>query len=140
MNIGFGIPQIGIILISLLDSLLWFSMTLTSPPLMMFTLYPNNPVNEILPHGDTTHFVSFVWNHLHYAVLYYNIDTRSVTVFDGLNQDIRKWQDHIIHTVKTYGLKPPFSSATCKFQYDLYVDKYVRRRKEIGEERYDVGD
>ena len=83
--------------------------------LMVFTPYPNNPVNEILPYGDTTHVVSVVWNRLHYAVLYYDIDKRSVTVFDGLNQDIRKWQDHIIHTVKAYGLKPPFSSATCEF-------------------------
>ena len=26
--------------------------------LMVFTPYPNNPLNEILPHGNTTHFVS----------------------------------------------------------------------------------
>jgi len=45
-----------------------------------------------------------------------------VTVFDGLNQKISKWQDHIIHTVKTYGLKPLFCSATCKFQENIYVD------------------
>jgi len=59
--------------------------------LMVFTPYPNNPVNEIIPYGDTMHFVSVVWNLQHYAVLYYDIDKRSVTVFDGLNQDIRKW-------------------------------------------------
>jgi hypothetical protein len=58
--------------------------------LMVFTPYPNNPVNEILPYGSTTHFVSVVWNRQHYAVLYYDINKRSVTVFDGLNQDIRK--------------------------------------------------
>ncbi len=81
---------------------------------MVFTPYPNNPVNEILPYGSTTHFLSVVWNRQHYTVLYYDIDKRSVTVFDGLNQDIRKWQDHIVHTVKTYGLKPLFSSATCE--------------------------
>ena len=72
--------------------------------LMVFTPYPNNPVNEILPHGDRTNFVSVVCNRQHYAVLYYGIDKHSVTVFDGLNQDIRFWQGHIIHTVKTYGL------------------------------------
>jgi hypothetical protein len=78
---------------------------------MVFTPYPNKPVNEILPYVSMMHFVSVVWNHQHYAVLYYDINKCSVTVFDGLNQDIRKWQDHIIHTVKTYGLKPLFSSA-----------------------------
>jgi len=82
---------------------------------MVFTPYPNKPVKEILPCGNTTHFVSVVWNRLNYAVLYYDIDECTVTVFDGLNQKISKWQDHIIHTVKTYGLKPPFSSTTCKF-------------------------
>jgi hypothetical protein len=71
----------------------------TDHVLMVFTPYPNNPVNEILPYGSTTHFVSVVWNRQHYAVLYYYIDKRSVTVFDGLNHDIRKWQYHIIHTV-----------------------------------------
>jgi len=28
---------------------------------MVFTPYPNNSVNEILPYGDTTHVVSVVW-------------------------------------------------------------------------------
>jgi hypothetical protein len=70
--------------------------------LMVFTPYPNNPLNEILPYGNATHFVSFAWNREHFAVLYYDIEKRIVTVFDGLHQDIRKWQDHIIHTVKTY--------------------------------------
>jgi hypothetical protein len=98
---------------------------------MVFTPYPNNPVNEILPHGSTTNFVSVVWNRHHYSVLYYDIDKRSVTVFDGLNQDIRKWQDHSIHTVKTYGLKPLFSSATCKFWYKVYVDERVRKMTKL---------
>jgi len=65
---------------------------------MVFTPYPNKPVKEILPCGNTTHFVSVVWNRLNYAVLYYDIDECTVTVFDGLNQKISKWQDHIIHT------------------------------------------
>jgi hypothetical protein len=70
-----------------------------------------------------------VWNCQHYTVLYYDIYKRSVTVFDGLNQDIRKWQDHIIHTVKTYGLKPPFLSATCKFRNEVYVNERVSRKR-----------
>ena len=144
MNIGFGIPQIGIILIIAgFAAMVQHDAHITTPnfkdsdrELMVFTPYPNNPVNEILPYGDTTHVVSVVWNRLHYAVLYYDIDKRSVTVFDGLNQDIRKWQDHIIHTVKAYGLKPPFSSATCEFSYDVYVDERVRKRTEL--ERRDM--
>ncbi len=102
----------------------------------MFTPYPNNPVNEILPYGSMTHFVSVEWNRQHYAVLYYDINKRSVTVFDGLSQDIHKWQDHIIHTVKTYGLKPLFSSATCKFWYDVYDDERFRKRTNM--ERRDM--
>jgi hypothetical protein len=81
--------------------------------LMVFTPYPNNPLNEILPYGDVTHFVSVAWNREHYTVLYYDIETCIVTVFDGLHQGIHKWQDHIIHTVKTYGLKTLHSCATC---------------------------
>jgi hypothetical protein len=82
---------------------------------MVYTPFPGYPVNEILPYGSTMHFVSVVWNRQHYSVLYYNIEKRSVTVLDGLNQDIRKWQDHIIHTVKTNGLKPLFSSQVASF-------------------------
>ncbi len=81
--------------------------------LMVFTPYPNNPLNEILPYGNVTHFVSFAWNRGHFAVLYYDIEKSIVTVFDGLHQDIRKWQDHIIDTAKTYGLKTLHSCVTC---------------------------
>jgi len=95
----------------------------------VFTPYPKNPVSEILPYGNITYFLSVVWNDSHYAVLYYDIDERTVTVFDGLNKDICTWQEHIIHTIKTYGLKPLFSSATCKFQYDVYVDERVEKRR-----------
>jgi hypothetical protein len=84
--------------------------------MMVFTPYPSKPVTEILPRGDTMHFVSVVWYEQHYAVLYYNVEKCSVTVFDGLNVDIRKWKDHIIHTVKTYGLQSPLSSAACEFR------------------------
>jgi hypothetical protein len=71
---------------------------------MVTTAYPNEQVKEIRPYGSATHFVSVVYNRQHFAVLYYDINGRTVTVFDNLNQKISKWQDHIIHTVKTYGL------------------------------------
>jgi hypothetical protein len=38
--------------------------------------------------------------------LYYDLYESTVTVFDGLNMDIRKWEPHIIHTLKVYGIKP----------------------------------
>ncbi len=142
MNIGCGIPLIGIVLISLLiagfAALVKHDAHITTPNykssdhvLMVFTPYPNKPVNEILPYGDRSHFVSVVWNHQHHAVLYYDIKKRSVTVFDGLNQDIRKWQDHIIHTVKTHKLKPLFSSASCEFRYNVHVDERIRKRTKL---------
>ena len=96
--------------------------------LLVYTPYPNKPVNEILPYGSTTHFVSVVWNKQQHAVLYYDIEKRSVTVFDGLNMDIRKWKDHIIHTVKTYGLKPLISSASCEFRNNVYDDDCIMKR------------
>jgi len=61
-----------------------------------------------------------------------------VTVFDGLNQKISKWQDHIIHTIKTYGLKPPFSSATCTFREHVYVDVDERVTKRRPSEKRDM--
>ena len=85
-------------------------------------------MNEILPYGSTTHFVSVVWNRQHYAVLYYDIEKCSVTVFDGLNKDIHNWKDHIIRTVKTYGLKPLFSSASCEFRDNVYDDEHITKR------------
>jgi len=90
--------------------------------MLVTTAYPNEQVKETRPYGSATHFVSVVYNRQHFAVLYYDINGRTVTVFDGLDQKISKWQDHIIHTVKTYGLKPLFCSATCNFRENIYVD------------------
>jgi len=131
MSISFGFSLIGMVTISFMDLLLYFSMMITSPYqttrgsdriMIVFTPYPNKQVNEILPYGSMTHFVSVVYNRQHFAVLYYDINGHTATVFDGLNQKISKWQDHIFHTVKTYELKPPFCSATCKFREHVYVD------------------
>jgi hypothetical protein len=83
--------------------------------MMVFCTYPKRQVTEILPYGDATHFVSVVFHEQHHALLYYNIANCSVTVFDGLNMDIQKWQDHVVHTVKTYGLQSPNASVDCEF-------------------------
>ncbi len=79
-----------------------------------------------------------MYNRQHFAVLYYDINGRTVTVFDGLNQKISKWQNHIIHTVKTYGLKPPFCSATFKFREHVYVNVDECATKRRPRERRDM--
>ncbi len=73
--------------------------------------------------------MSVVFHKQHYAVLYYNIANRSVTVFDGLNMDIQKWQDHVIHTVKTYGLQSPDASVDCQFWEEVKLDKHGRKKR-----------
>ena len=56
-------------------------------------------------HG-VTHIVSPVWSHSHFAVFYYDLMEATVTVFDGLHSDIRKWERHVVTTLKIYNLKP----------------------------------
>ena len=83
--------------------------------MMVFTLYPNKPIAEVLSCGDTTHIVSVVFNDSHYVVLYYDLINRTVTVYNGLNVSIKNWQDHIIHNVKTYGFQLPLAYSMCKY-------------------------
>ncbi len=97
--------------------------------MMVFYMYPKRQVMEILPYDNAMHFVSVVFHKQHYAVLYYNIANHSVTVFDGLNMDIQKWQDHVIHTVKTYGLQSPNASVDCEFWEEVEVDKHGRKKR-----------
>ncbi len=44
--------------------------------------------------------------------LYYDLYECTVTVFDRLNMDLRKWEKNIIHTLKTYGIKPLDAKCT----------------------------
>jgi hypothetical protein len=97
--------------------------------MMVFCTYPKRQVMEILPYGNATHFVSIVFHKQYYAVLYYNIANCSVTVFNGLNMDIHKWQDHGIHTVKTYGLQSPNAYVDCEFWEEVKVDKHGRKKR-----------
>ncbi len=73
--------------------------------MMISTPYPNKSNLEVLGYGDTTHFVSDVFNMDNFAVLYYDIAKCTATVFDGLNASIKNRQDHIIHTIKLYGMR-----------------------------------
>jgi hypothetical protein len=97
--------------------------------MLVFCTYPKRQVTEILPYGNATHFVSVVFHEQHYAVLYYNFVDCSVTVFDGLNMDIQKWQDHDIHTVKTYGLQSSNASVDCEFWEEVKVHKHGRKKR-----------
>ncbi len=98
---------------------------------MVFTSYPNKPIIEILSCGNVTHLVSVVFNNGQYAVLYYDIVGHMMTVYDGLNVSIKKWQDHIIHTVKTYGFQLPLVYSLCKYQEDVNHEPYGRRTRRV---------
>jgi hypothetical protein len=99
--------------------------------MMVLTTYPGNkePIKEVIDYGDVTHFVSVVYNASHYAVLYYNIARCTMTVYDGLNYCITKQQDHILHTIKMYGLQLAGASAQFKFQSCKECDEYRRKKK-----------
>jgi hypothetical protein len=52
----------------------------------------------VLSCDNATHFLC--------PVLLYNLQECTVTVFDGLYMEIKQWEHHIVHTLKTYGIKP----------------------------------
>ena len=55
---------------------------------------------------SVTHIVTPVYSHNHFTVLYYDLQEATLTVFDGLNMDIRKWERHVVYTLKIFCLKP----------------------------------
>ncbi len=81
--------------------------------MMVLTPYPGNkePIKEVIDYQVMVHFVSVVYNASHYTVLYYDIARCTVTVYDGLNYCITKWQDHIVHKINMYGLQLAEASA-----------------------------
>ncbi len=99
--------------------------------MMVSTPYPNKPILEVLGYGATTHYVSVVFNTDHFAVLYYDIIKCTVTVFDGLNYTIKYWQDHIIHTIKLYGMQKHFPPSMCEYREKLGHDEYGRRTRDM---------
>ncbi len=60
--------------------------------------------NDLGP--GVTHIVTPVHIPGHFAVLYFDLQEATVTVLDGLRVDIRKWERHIIYTLKVCHLKP----------------------------------
>jgi hypothetical protein len=76
--------------------------------IMVMAPSPTQIIDEefVKDHGGATHFVSPAYSHSHFAVLYYDLYESTVTVFDGLNIVVRKWEPHIVQTLKVYGIKP----------------------------------
>ena len=75
---------------------------------MVIQPYPKEEVEPkwVLSCDDATHFVTPAFSSGHFAILLYNLQEFTVTVFDGLYMDIKQWEHHIIHTLKCYGIKP----------------------------------
>jgi hypothetical protein len=93
----------------------------------VITMYPNSVIHQkTFDVVNTTHFVSVVFAKQHFAVLYYDLAGRTVSVFDGLDMDLKTWSQHISHTLWTYGLvsmaKNPTSNET-----NWYYQKDGRR-------------
>lgn len=77
-------------------------------------------LTDILPYGTATHFVSVAFRRSHFVVLYYDIEHRGVTVFDGLSMSIKNWEKQIINTIKAYGLQS--SNSKCR---QVITDKWM---------------
>ncbi len=75
--------------------------------LMVHCPYPTAEIKEVLTYPtDCTHFVSLVLNYSHFAVLYYDLHAKAISVFDGLNWVLTNWQNQIIHTITSFGETP----------------------------------
>ncbi len=74
---------------------------------MVFTPTPKDEVQPqlVLSCDNATHFVTPAFSSGHFAVLLYNLQEFTVTVFDGLYMDIKQWEHHIVCTLKCYGIK-----------------------------------
>ena len=59
----------------------------------------------VLSCDDAIHFLCPAFSSSHFVVLLYNLQECTVTVFDGLYMEIKQWEHHIVHTLKTYGIK-----------------------------------
>lgn len=87
--------------------------------MMVYCPYPKAEIKEVLAvRNNATHFVSVVFNQSHFAVLYYNLAGKTVSVFDGLNLKITNWQQHIIHTVQEYGLESVDVVPNCTYRLE----------------------
>ena len=66
----------------------------------------------------------------HFAVLEFNLLKKTVSVFDGLNLSINQWKDHVIRTLREYGIM--HLTAIPKATYTTNRDgKSVTQRLEV---------
>jgi hypothetical protein len=54
-----------------------------------------------------------------------------VIVLDGLNASIKNWQDHIIHTIRLYGMQMPLACSMCEYREKLGHDEYGRGTRDM---------
>ena len=108
--------------------------------LPVITMYPNSVIHNIknFDVDNTTHFVSVVFAKNHFALLYYDLAGCTVSVFDGLEYDIKTWSQHISHTLWTYGLvsmakNPTITETNRYYQMDGRQKDGVqdRRKKKL---------
>ena len=68
-------------------------------------------------------------------MLYYNINSRKVSVFDVKNMPVKLWMDHIVHTCKKYELELVHHVCKCKYVEEKVTDtvgrKHIRMNLEI---------
>jgi hypothetical protein len=74
---------------------------------MIRTPHPHAKIteSEVVVLDGMTHFVSVAFAKNHFAVLLYDIKSREVIVYDGLNYSLKTWESHITHTLRKYGLQ-----------------------------------
>jgi len=85
---------------------------------------------DIQTYGDATHMVSVAFGDSHFAVLYYDIHNRHVTVFDGLRYPISTWEKQIVATIKGYGLQLPNAVCNSEITNGWVVDGSKAKQKE----------
>ena len=96
---------------------------------MVITPFPKEHKVEpewVLSCDNATHFVTGAFSSSHFAVLLYNLQECTVTVFDGLYMDIKQWEHHILHTLKYYGIKPLDVKCKTTLTKTSYVTKQGR--------------
>jgi hypothetical protein len=111
----------------------------TNQVMMIDCFYPRGvvyPPNVLSYDNRCTHFLLVAYSSSHFAVLDFDIHLRTVHIFDGLNLKIDRWQDHVVHTVRQYGLTPLGIDPMITYSVDVSINKTSRQRIEVqfGEE------
>lgn len=105
---------------------------------MIHCPYPTAVVKEenVLSYSNVVnHFVMVAFSRAHYAVLDFDLHSRAVGVFDGLNYKITNWENHIIRTLREYGLVPLLAVAKSNYSSELNGnDKTQMLQISFGEE------